>query len=78
MEVALEPAALGHAGLEDAHARRVELRARLGALERERDELREAGEPVLGVGAERAATAATSTSPQVRPPATTGAATAER
>ena len=53
VEVALEAAALVQSGLEDAKPRRVELLAPLGALEAERDELREVAEATLGVRAER-------------------------
>ena len=53
VQVALEPPALGDAGLEDADRERVELGARLRALQRQRDELREARQALLGVGAER-------------------------
>ena len=52
---------------------------RLGVRERERDELREVGEPLLGVRPERLGLVeATSSAPQIRPPATIGAATADR
>ena len=77
VQVALEPPALGHAGLQDPDPRRGQLRARLGALQRQRDEFGEPGQPVLGVLAQRRADA-TSSSPHVPPPTTIGAATAER
>ena len=54
VQVALQPPALGHARLEDAHPRRVDLRPRLGALQRQRDQLGEARQAGLGVRAERA------------------------
>jgi hypothetical protein len=53
VEVALEAAALLEPRLQDPQARGVELLARLGALEAERDELGEVAEAPLGVGPER-------------------------
>src|SRR3954447_21886558 len=53
VEVALEAAALLEPGLQDPQAGGVELLARLGALEAERDELGEVAEAPLGVGAQR-------------------------
>ncbi len=53
VEVALEPAALRVALAHDPRARLDELRACLGALERQCDELGEVVEPALGIGAER-------------------------
>ena len=49
VEVALEPAALLVAGLDEPRARRDEVGAGLGAGDRERGELAERAEPVLGV-----------------------------
>jgi hypothetical protein len=53
VEVALEAPAGGVAGLDDARARGGQLVARVGARERERDELGEALETLLGVRGER-------------------------
>ena len=53
VEVALEAPAGGVAGLDDARARGGQLVARVGARERERDELGEALEALLGVRGER-------------------------
>ena len=53
VEVALEPAALVVAGRDDPGARRRELLPRLGVGQRERDQLGEVGDPLLGAGQER-------------------------
>ena len=53
VEVALEPAALGVAGLDDARARGGQFAARLGVGERQRDELREVRDPLLRALRER-------------------------
>ena len=54
VEVALEPSALGHAGFDDARTRGGQLIVCLGALERERDEVREVGETLLCIRREMA------------------------
>ena len=53
VEVALEPPPLLVAGLHDAGARGDEVRARLRARDRQRRQLAERAEPVLGVGRQR-------------------------
>ena len=84
VEVALQPAALGVARLDDPRARGGELVARLGVGERLRGELGEARDALLVAGRERAAarTDETITAPHSRPPSDDrrgdGAAEAER
>ena len=53
VEVALEPAPLGVAGLDDAGARRGQLVVRVGVREGQRDELGELGDAGLGARRER-------------------------
>ena len=53
VEVALQPAALLVAGLDEARARGDQVRARLGAGDRQRHELAERAEPVLGLRRQR-------------------------
>ena len=48
VQVALQPAALGVAGLDEAGARRCELLARVGVRERLRGQLGEVPDPLLG------------------------------
>ncbi len=54
VQVALQPPALVDARLEDAHPRGVDLRPRLGALQRQRHQLGEPRQAGLGVRPERA------------------------
>ena len=51
VEVALQPAALGVAGLDDARARGGQLVVRIGVRERLRDEVGEVAQALLGAGA---------------------------
>ena len=53
VQVALEPPALGVAGLDDARARRRQLLVRVGVRQRLRDELGEVAQPLLVALGER-------------------------
>jgi len=79
VEVALEAPAGGIAGLDDARARGGQLVARVGARERERDELGEALRRCSAFEASGSSRWVAATSrPQTRPATTTGAATTDR
>jgi hypothetical protein len=53
VEIAHEPPALRVAGRLDARPGRGDLRSALGVRDRRRDEVREAGEPLLRAGRQR-------------------------
>jgi hypothetical protein len=78
VEVALESSSLGDGCIGDPRIRGGQLVVGLRALERERDQLREAAQALLCVRGERLADGQDEERPQVRPPAMTGAATEDR
>ena len=77
MEVPFELPALLVAGLDDARPRRAQVLARLGARDRQRDELAEGGQALFGVRGS-VSSLAIATAPHVMPATVIGADAVER